>query len=88
MHRENRAGAASRDAAWRIESAIEISAEKYRALLGRLRMDLVVIAILVTLLWIGSMGFYIYTSRRQRDLQAGIESLQELLDKDGSADES
>jgi hypothetical protein len=42
----------------------------------------------VTLLWIGSMGFYIYTSRRQRDLQAGIESLQELLDKDGSADES
>jgi uncharacterized membrane-anchored protein YhcB (DUF1043 family) len=50
-------------------------------------MDLVLIAIVVGVLWIGSLGFYIYTSRRQRDLQASIESLQELLDKDGSADE-
>ena len=50
-------------------------------------MDLLLIAILVTVLWVGSLGFYLYTSRQQRDLQAGIESLQELLGNEGSAEE-
>jgi hypothetical protein len=50
-------------------------------------MSLTMIAILVAFLWVGSLGFYIYTSRRQRDLQSGIESLQERLGENGSEEE-
>jgi hypothetical protein len=43
-------------------------------------MDLGMIAILVTILWLGSLGLYLYVSRQQSDLQADIENLQKLLD--------
>ena len=42
-------------------------------------MDLSMIALLVIVLWIASMGFYIVVSRRQGDLQSGIEQLQKTV---------
>jgi hypothetical protein len=50
-------------------------------------MTLGLIAGITTVLWIIGMGLYVYTSRRQRDLQGDIESLQQLLDQTKS-DES
>ena len=44
-------------------------------------MNLVVIAILVVVLWLGVLGLYFYSSRQQRDLQTEIEALQQVLDK-------
>jgi len=49
-------------------------------------MDLGVIAIIVAILWLGSLGLYISVSRQHRDLQASIEKLQEMLDAKDEAD--
>jgi len=49
-------------------------------------MDLMLIAAVVVLLWLISLGFYIFFSRRQRDIQSEIESLQKMLDRPESDD--
>jgi len=49
-------------------------------------MDLMLIAAVVVLLWLISLGFYIFSSRRQRDIQSEIESLQKMLDRPESDD--
>lgn len=49
-------------------------------------MDLSVIAIIVAVLWLGSLGLYLYVSRQQRDLQESIEQLQQLLDTGDDAE--
>jgi len=38
------------------------------------------VAVIVSILWLGSLGFYLYTSRQHKDLQDKIESVSELLD--------
>lgn len=46
-------------------------------------MNLTLIAAIVTILWLASLGFYIYSSRRQRSLQEEIEALRQKLDESG-----
>ncbi|MFQ5398668.1 MAG: hypothetical protein ACE5E7_03625 [Anaerolineae bacterium] len=41
----------------------------------------ILVAVIVSILWLGSLGFYLYTSRQHKDLQGKIESVRELLDK-------
>lgn len=43
--------------------------------------NLVLIAVVIMILWIGVLAYYLVTSRRQKDLQKDIESLREMLDK-------
>jgi len=50
-------------------------------------MNLSIIALLVTLLWIASLAVYIYVSRQQRDLQSGIESVQKMLEEQRDKEE-
>lgn len=50
-------------------------------------MDLGMIALLVIVLWIASMGIYIRVSRGQGNLQSGIESLQQTLGEQISDEE-
>jgi preprotein translocase subunit YajC len=43
--------------------------------------NLVLIAVVIMILWIGVLAYYLVTSRQQKDLQEDIESLREMLDK-------
>jgi preprotein translocase subunit YajC len=43
--------------------------------------NLVLIAVVIMILWIGVLAYYLVTSRQQKDLQKDIESLREMLDK-------
>ena len=44
--------------------------------------NLTTIAIITSVLWMGLTGFYVYTSRQQKDIQKDIEELETLLDKE------
>ena len=44
--------------------------------------NLTAIAIITSILWMGMIGFYVYTSRQQKDIQQDIQELEELLDKE------
>jgi uncharacterized membrane-anchored protein YhcB (DUF1043 family) len=46
-------------------------------------MNLTLIAIVVTVLWLVSLGLYLHSSRQQRKLQTDIETLQKKLDQAG-----
>lgn len=43
--------------------------------------NLVFVAVVVLLLWLLSLGIYLYSSRQQLDLQKELKILQNLLDK-------
>jgi len=44
--------------------------------------NLTTIAIIASILWMGLIAFYVYTSRQQKDIQKDIEELEALLDKE------
>ncbi|MFZ0544440.1 MAG: hypothetical protein WAM60_03325 [Candidatus Promineifilaceae bacterium] len=43
--------------------------------------NLIVVAIVIIVLWLGAMGFYLFVSRQQGGLADEIEQLREQLDK-------
>lgn len=45
-------------------------------------MSLYLIAGLVSAVWVFAIGFYLYTSRQQLDVQANLENLKNMLDSD------
>ena len=42
--------------------------------------NLTTVAIISSILWMGLIGFYVYTSRQQKDIQKDIEVLEAMLD--------
>lgn len=46
------------------------------------------IAIAISLIWIGALIFYLYSSRQHRGLSDDIRALQELVDKHKDKTES
>ena len=42
--------------------------------------NLLPIAIVIIVMWVGVLAYYLVTSRQQSDLQDSIESLSEMLD--------
>ena len=42
--------------------------------------NLVLIAVIIMILWVGTLAYYLVTSRQQTDLQENIESLQTMLE--------
>jgi hypothetical protein len=44
--------------------------------------NLTTIAIIASILWMGLIGFYVYSSRQQKDIQKDIEALEALLNKE------
>lgn len=47
--------------------------------------NLLIVTLIVLVLWLGATAYYLYTSRQQEGLEKEIESLQELLDRQGGA---
>lgn len=43
--------------------------------------NLLLIAIVIMIMWVGVLAYYLITSRQQADLQKDIEFLREMLDK-------
>lgn len=43
--------------------------------------NLVVVAVVIIVLWLGAMGYYLFVSRQQNELADEIEKLREQLDK-------
>ena len=43
--------------------------------------NLLLIAIVIMIMWLGVMAYYLVTSRQQTDLQKNIESLRDRLDE-------
>jgi CcmD family protein len=43
--------------------------------------NLLLIAIVIMIMWVGILAYYLYTSRRQTDLQKNIENLRGMLDE-------
>lgn len=43
--------------------------------------NLILIAVVIMILWVGTLAFYLVTSHQQTDLQENIESLQSMLDE-------
>ena len=43
--------------------------------------NLVLIAVVIMILWVGALAYYLITSRQQSDLQENIESLQSMLEE-------
>ncbi|MCA9958979.1 MAG: hypothetical protein R3E31_24275 [Chloroflexota bacterium] len=48
--------------------------------------NLVLIAIVVTVMWLASFGFYLYTSRQHRTLQQEVNALKRRLNVDDGDD--
>jgi hypothetical protein len=44
--------------------------------------NLLLIAVVIMILWVGILAYYLVTSRQQTDLQKNIESLREMLDEE------
>lgn len=42
--------------------------------------NLVVVAVVIILLWLGAMAYYLFVSRQQNDLEDEIEKLRTQLD--------
>lgn len=49
--------------------------------------NLVTLVIIILILWVGAFGYYLYTSRQQREIVDQVEKLREKLnaseEKDG-----
>lgn len=43
--------------------------------------NLLLIAVVIMVLWVGVLAYYLITSRQQTDLQKDIESLRNMLDE-------
>lgn len=43
--------------------------------------NLLLIAIVIMVMWVGALAYYLVTSRQQTDLQKDIESLRDMLDE-------
>jgi preprotein translocase subunit YajC len=43
--------------------------------------NLILIAVVIMIMWVGVLAYYLITSRQQADLQKDIESLREMLDE-------
>jgi hypothetical protein len=43
--------------------------------------NLLLIAVVIMIMWLGVLAYYLVTSRQQTDLQKNIESLRDMLDK-------
>ena len=43
--------------------------------------NLILIAVVIMIMWVGVLAYYLVTSRQQADLQKDIESLREMLDE-------
>lgn len=43
--------------------------------------NLLLIAVVIMIMWVGVLAYYLITSRQQTDLQKDIESLREMLDE-------
>ena len=43
--------------------------------------NLTLVIILITILWLGAYGFYLYTSRQQKDIVDDLERLNKKLDE-------
>ena len=44
--------------------------------------NLTLLIIIIVALWVGAFGFYLYTSRQQKDIADELERLQKKLDED------
>ena len=44
--------------------------------------NLTLLVIIIVALWVGAFGFYLYTSRQQKDIADELERLQKKLDED------
>ena len=42
--------------------------------------NLVLVAVIIIILWLGVMGFYFYTSRQSRELEKEINELRAMLE--------
>lgn len=43
--------------------------------------NLLLIAVVMLIMWVGVLAYYLITSRQQTDLQKDIESLRNMLDE-------
>jgi hypothetical protein len=43
--------------------------------------NLLLIAVVIMIMWVGALAYYLITSRQQTDLQKDIESLRNMLDE-------
>lgn len=43
--------------------------------------NLLLIAVVILIMWVGILAYYMITSRQQNDLQKDIENLREMLDE-------
>ncbi len=43
--------------------------------------NLVLLAVIVLVLWLGSLGLYLYASRQQQDIKKEITSLQKFFEE-------
>lgn len=43
--------------------------------------NLTLLIVIISLFWLGAFGFYLYTSRQQKDIADELEQLQNRLDK-------
>ncbi len=43
--------------------------------------NLTLVIILISILWLGAYGFYLYTSRQQKDIVDDLERLNKKLDE-------
>jgi hypothetical protein len=45
--------------------------------------NIMLVTVIIFLLWLGAMGFYLYSSRQQNSLEDQVEAVQSLLDDSG-----
>ncbi len=43
--------------------------------------NLTLVIVLIVVFWLGTIGFYLYTSRQQREIVDDLERLNEKLDR-------
>lgn len=43
--------------------------------------NLTVLAVIIILFWLGAIGYYLYTSRQQKDIQDDLTTLRAKLDE-------
>jgi len=45
--------------------------------------NLTLVIVIIVILWLGAFGFYLYTSRQQKDIMDDLERLNKKLDEAG-----